>query len=353
MFDKRTKLQILLTQKGLPRIVMAALDIDTNAIDKILYANEDISWSHKDHGNVLHYLLAASDYHSSDCKIILEKLLAFGADVNAVDGNGVTPLMAACNYGDLSAVTQLLKSSADVNAQDNYGKTALHYSVRAIGYYEMDIVAQLLSNGANPHIKDNESATPLDDAAILRNDFAIMELVRHGATTIKKESASRLLRESDASLIDCLLRGMPLRAANDARGDDEAVKLIQWAIGIGADINEISARNKTPLMNAARQFNGRTLDFMVKKGADISATDIDGRTALYWAIKYKNDSAIDYLLSSGAEPDKQDKHGLTPIDFAHRFYPERAPEIETRHITQNLKRNARERRSRDECSFGL
>jgi hypothetical protein len=52
-----------------------------------------------------------------------------GADVNAKDINGRTPLMRAAEKGDLPMIKYLVEKSADVNAQDNNGMTPLNYAI--------------------------------------------------------------------------------------------------------------------------------------------------------------------------------------------------------------------------------
>ncbi len=57
----------------------------------------------------------------------VKALLAAGADVNAVDHFGYTPLLyaATIDFGDSETATMLLQAGADPNLKDKKGKTAL------------------------------------------------------------------------------------------------------------------------------------------------------------------------------------------------------------------------------------
>jgi ankyrin repeat protein len=64
---------------------------------------------------------------------IVELLLAAGAQVNATNHQGTTPLMyaktAAMGNGNLAVLRLLLAKGADINARDRAGRTALEYAV--------------------------------------------------------------------------------------------------------------------------------------------------------------------------------------------------------------------------------
>ena len=74
----------------------------------------------------LHYAVYGSNV---SCEI-LSCLIETGADVNARTNDGVTPLMIAAEKGHTYAVASLVKCGANVDLQDKYGNTALHYAAR-------------------------------------------------------------------------------------------------------------------------------------------------------------------------------------------------------------------------------
>jgi len=88
-----------------------------------------------------------------------EKLLSSGADVNERWFDNYTPLHFAAFYASQPNVAALLiEKGADVNAKDNYGRTPLYV---AAWKGQVNFVTMLLKKGADPGIATNEGKTPL------------------------------------------------------------------------------------------------------------------------------------------------------------------------------------------------
>ena len=110
---------------------------------------------------------------------IVALLLARGADVNAVDVNGWTPLQVATHHRHVAVVARLLDAGANVNTAVE-GSTALHMaSVSGAD----DVVALLLARGAVVNAVDVNGWTPLVAAMHHRHAAVVARLLDAGAET--------------------------------------------------------------------------------------------------------------------------------------------------------------------------
>src|SRR4029079_8303799 len=71
--------------------------------------------------------------HQAPGKAILTLLLAYGADVNIRDANGNVPLHHAVYLASKGAVSLLISSNANVNAQNQRGLSPLAVATSALG----------------------------------------------------------------------------------------------------------------------------------------------------------------------------------------------------------------------------
>ena len=93
---------------------------------------------------------------------ILEALACGGSiDWVSDESSSYTPLLAAVSHGAKTATTALVLNSANVNAVDIYGKTALHI---AASTGAVDLARLLLNNDASMETEDLQGMTPLDYA---------------------------------------------------------------------------------------------------------------------------------------------------------------------------------------------
>lgn len=113
---------------------------------------------------------------SSDDKVaIIRELVERGAQVFAVNDDGIAPVHQLVREGPVAALATLLALGASLDAVDQQGRTVLHHAcsslgprpdVRADGLPKRrEMIAWLLERGLDPRVKDAAGRTPLHHAA--------------------------------------------------------------------------------------------------------------------------------------------------------------------------------------------
>lgn len=102
---------------------------------------------------------------------VIAPMVRAGADVNARDQYGNTPLMRAANANRNPAViTALVNAGAVVNATNNHGETALMMAAHMNP--NPAVIAALLDAGADATVKDSHGNSVLDAARVNRHSQA-------------------------------------------------------------------------------------------------------------------------------------------------------------------------------------
>ena len=110
-------------------------------------------------------------------------LIANGADINAKDNIGRTPLYWAAEGNTTEIAALLLKNGANVNVKDTEGITPLHLSAST---NTIEIAALLLENGVKVNSKNNYDETPLDWAILFERSEMQSLLRMHGGECNKE-----------------------------------------------------------------------------------------------------------------------------------------------------------------------
>ncbi|XP_034950248.1 uncharacterized protein [Chelonus insularis] len=154
-----------------------AVDVAASEVIRLIYVEE---------------LLRATAASETDRVI---QLLSAGIDVNAWDSEGSknTPLHWAACYGNKEIVACLIDRGADINAENGCGATPLH---EAVNRGDIAICQELLDAGANPHIRAIHGTfagkSPYD---LAKNKPSIFLLMQQQAMTssVSKESEKSIL----------------------------------------------------------------------------------------------------------------------------------------------------------------
>jgi ankyrin repeat protein len=90
-----------------------------------------------------------------------KQLLDKGADANATDEEGFTPLHFAASRDSVEVVRLLLDAGAEVNAQSGSGETPMYNAIRNTTPGALDIIRLLRERGADPTISNEKGQTAL------------------------------------------------------------------------------------------------------------------------------------------------------------------------------------------------
>ncbi|EGD77719.1 hypothetical protein PTSG_08810 [Salpingoeca rosetta] len=223
----------------------------------------------------------------------LEVLVQLGVDINAIDGEGRTPLFLAAAQGHTAAAEVLLSNGGLVDIQNHDGHTALHMAAHE-GH--TDMCSRLIKAGARVDVRDTEGNTPLLYACTNTQTEACEVLLKAGATV--------------------------------TTGDVEGRTLVHWAAITGsvaittllhshhADFNVHDKFGRTPLQYAAFHGHVDVIRALLDSGADIHAHDTEGVTALHWACSAGHGPVIELLVERGAKVNAMELgYNRTPLDY--------------------------------------
>jgi ankyrin repeat protein len=128
---------------------------------------------------------------------IVESLLDYGADINISDYIGKSPLLVACQHKNLEITKILLNRGAQVNVATCTGTTPL---ILACEWGNVEVVNMILDRGANVDRFDFLGSTALHFACRSDNVGVLKSLLDHKADLYKED----FLKETPLSLIkDC------------------------------------------------------------------------------------------------------------------------------------------------------
>ena len=134
---------------------------------------------------------------------IVKELIQRGTDLERKDRAEWTALHYA--YSEIEATKELLEAGADVDAINSEGSTPLLLASQDLCLQVMEL---LVNAKADPRIADNRKATPLHKVSQLGNLEAVQILIRAGgspyATSNVDTTPEELAKGGDAKIIDAL-----------------------------------------------------------------------------------------------------------------------------------------------------
>ncbi|MGE5293929.1 MAG: ankyrin repeat domain-containing protein, partial [Solirubrobacterales bacterium] len=209
---------------------------------------------------------------------------------------GKTPLHMAVWKGHCDVVRLLISRGADVNAKDEEGETPLH-DATMYGEAGADVVRLLANHGADVNAEDSLGGMPLDYAMFDERMDVIEALLDCGA------KADRTRRFDGTTVLHATVSiGM--------------LNVVMEFINRGADVNVRDRDGQSPVHEAAWADDGAMAELLLDHGAKINVKDRNGDTPAHVAAVNGYADLLDLLMSRGANAEAKNDQGLTPLDIA-------------------------------------
>ena len=223
---------------------------------------------------------------------LAELLFAHGLNPNSMVSSAyrITLLHTAATAGSKDMVELLVTKGADVNAEDSEGGTPLWY---AKGKNHTDVVELLNKYGARSEMPVQALLDAVRDGRIEQ----VKTLIEKGANMNARDYQGRT----------------PLHLAA-AKGDTDIAELL---VKGGADVNAKSdTLGTTALIVAIQNGHRDTAKLLVANGADVNAKGVENQTALHCAAKRGDVGIGKILMAQGAQTEAKCEHGGTPLAWA-------------------------------------
>jgi ankyrin repeat protein len=285
------------------------------------------SWRATNGDTLLHFAIKLKQFE------VLATLHAAGADLEATNAAGLTPMQALVlggrrapteaesdgrheppgffkllvlgaktdpftltGIGDVETLGAALARDAKLAAaKDPQGRTLLHWACEC---GQPGSVKFLLARKPALDAKDFEGRTPLHDAAL------------HGYPALV-----RLLLEARASLDAADADGATPLALASGGGHDKVVALL---LEEKPGLNTATRDGLTALHRAAAGGHPKVIASLVAAGARVDALDAKRRTPLHTAVAATRTNAVAELLKHKPALGLRDAERLTPLEFAAR-----------------------------------
>uniref|UniRef100_A0ABD2X5S7 Uncharacterized protein n=1 Tax=Trichogramma kaykai TaxID=54128 RepID=A0ABD2X5S7_9HYME len=249
----------------------------------------------------------------------LGMLLSRGADPNAVDARGATPLHRVCEDRHELAEPFLgccerLGVTVRMNERDNEGNSPLHLALRMAGRPTVEL---LLRRGADPNLANAKGETPLLTMIRENREVDLVEtLLEFSDDKYRPVRVNERDREGNSPLHWALLR-------RDRDDSESWRKLVELLLREGADPNLANEEGRTPLHLVCERRRQDLLKIVFDRydgRVRVNARDKKGNTALHVAASAADSSRglIEFLLAKGADPSIANEEGSTPLHIVCR-----------------------------------
>ena len=245
-------------------------------------------------------------------------LVAAGADLNALTGDGKDALGLAVFSGNYDLASFLVDSHAKVDHPDAQGFTPLYWAVDRRNMETapnfpwkftadpLPLARKLLDAGANPNLPINNTprarmregsprvkyATVIHRAAFSGDLEIVKLLLAHGADPHVQSE------DRETTLMAACGNGF-ISGYHKSSSPAERLEVVKLLIQLGEDVNAADDAGITPLMMAANFGDVPIVQYLIDKGADLDAHDLGKKNDGSFGASDEPLQALDYAIGIG------------------------------------------------------
>ncbi len=237
-------------------------------------------------------------------------------NANARWGDGSTALLWAIHHVNRDAVRALIRVGANLNAANRYGVTPLLQACR-VG--DAEILQAVFDAGAKTRTTYPNNETALMACAYSGSLGAVERLIADGADVNARESTENqtaLMMAADQGHVEVVRALLAAGARHElaARSSDLIEVLPEMGGGIKMDWPR---GGFTALMFAAREGRAEVVKTLIGAGADPTQKTPNGMTAMLLAITNSRLDVANYILEHGGDPNDGSMVALIELHNAY------------------------------------
>ena len=262
----------------------------------------DLSDNHHFGNGILHFLFDHTDRPEKNTVPLLNVFLKHKDkfDINRRNHDNQTPLHVAIHNGHIEAAKILIKNGADVNAVDNYGNTPLSFAEER---KDEALIKLLKEKGAKKAPAKKVEGFPLIDA--------ILSNTEEGTERALSLIRARKVKEGNFD-------GMqPIHAAVQTGNVEVLTALLNGSFSKYERFCDVNSRYKgdMPLHMAIKAKNWPVAELLIQNGANVNLEDSKGDRSLHMAIKAGNWQLAQLLIQKGADVNLEDANGVRVLSL--------------------------------------